>query len=87
MNRKCLTSLIASIQGAGCASTAGLPPPSSAAPSAGVEGSMSPPPHPAGSQRGPPADVFTQLPVSINQMYLFPVLHVMEPRVPILQNC
>ena len=90
MNRKCLTFLIASIKGAGRASTAGTPPLSSAAPSAGVEGSVSPPPRPAGSQRGPPAGAFIQpapLPVSINQMYLLPVSHVMEPRVTTVQNC
>ena len=72
MNRKCLTFLIESIQGAERASDVGTPPPSSAAPSVGVEGSVSPPPRPAGSQRGPPAGAFIQpapLPVSINQMY------------------
>ena len=72
MNRKCLTFLIASIQGAGRAFDVGTPPPSSAAPSAGVEGKMSPPPRPAGSQPGALAGPSTQpapLPVSIDQMH------------------
>ena len=72
MNRKCLTFLIASIQGAGRASTAGSPPPASAAPSAGAEGMMSPPLRPAGSQPGAlagPSAQPTPLPVSIDQMY------------------
>ena len=72
MNRKCLTFLIASIQGAGRASDVVTPPPSSGAPSAGVGGKMSPPPRPVGSQPGAPAGPSAQLaplPVSIDQMY------------------
>ena len=72
MNRKCLTFLYASIQGAGRASDVETPPQASAAPSAGAEGTMSPPPRPAGSQPGPPEGASTQpapLPVSIYQMY------------------
>ena len=89
MNRKCLTFLIASIQGAGRAFDVGTPPPSSAAPSAGVEGKMSPPPRPAGSQPGALAGPSTQpapLPASIDQMYYL-YRNVMEPRAPTVQNC
>ena len=66
------TPVIAFIQGAECACRAGMPPPASAAPSAGAVGALSPPPHPAGSQPGPLAGPSTRpapLPVNMNKLY------------------
>ena len=66
------TPVIAFIQGAERASPAEMPPPASAAPSAGVVGALSPPPSPAGSQPSPlagPSGLPAPPPVSMNRLY------------------